>query len=30
MALDEADQEKVAFACHVSLFNFLVIPFGLA
>ena len=30
VALDEKDQEKTAFTCHVSLFNFQVIPFGLS
>ena len=30
VALDEADREKTAFACHVGLYQFRVIPFGLA
>ena len=30
MALGEADSEKVTFACHAGLFQFRVMPFGLA
>lgn len=30
MALDEADREKAAFVCHLGLFQFRVISFGLA
>lgn len=30
VALDEADKEKAAFACHLVLFQFRVMPFGLA
>ena len=30
VALDKVDQEKTAFACHVGLFNFRVMPFGLS
>ena len=30
VALDEADREKTAFACHVGLYQFRVLPFGLA
>lgn len=30
VALDEADREKSAFACHMCLFQFRVMPFGLA
>jgi len=30
VALDEADREKTAFACHVGLYQFRVMPFGLA
>ena len=28
--MDEKDREKTAFACHMGLFPFLVMPFGLA
>lgn len=30
VALDEADREKTAFACHMGLFKFRVMPSGLA
>lgn len=30
VALDEADKEKAAFTCHLGLFQFRVMPFGLA
>ena len=30
VALDEADREKATFACHAGLFQFRVMPFGLA
>ena len=30
VALDEADREKTAFACHMRLYQFRVIPFGVA
>ena len=29
MALDEADQEKATYTCHMTLFNFRVMVFGL-
>lgn len=30
VVLDEANREKAAFACHLGLFQFRVMPFGLA
>lgn len=30
VALDEADREMAAFACHLGLFQFKVMPFGSA
>lgn len=30
MALDKTDWKKTAFACHVGMFQFRVLPFGLA